>query len=303
MFKWIIQHETDPHSQRMAISQYRLFINRISKDEEENVKAIVNFSSYWSNLPNELKLDALLALATLSHITSNHAYTGFFSEHLIKLCLDLFGTKSAPLCPNLNPHYPLSNPAVYYYGQAFLLKQAYLTDIGHFQEAITYPEKYADLSWLFNLDQLGFSYVQKFNLYAQANIFNLNLMLGKSEVLDGYESFLIKHPTEILPSIIFVLDSADHFGFEIDGFLNRFYSLIQSYSEFSKGYYTEQITRNRYVLFLQKLSVYHYNRGRYEESLQAAMQSWELSQELNNHSHLRMFASLAVMYNTPGKEA
>lgn len=135
-------------------------------------------------------------------------------------------------------------------------------------------------------------------MFATANNFHARLMLGQSEALNELPDFLRKHPREILPCMIVVLDAANKQNFSVDSFIKEFTLNLQDYMTIEGNTYTLQASRNRYILFLQKLSIYHYNRGRHEEALQAAIQSWELSKTTNNHSHLRMLASLAVMYNT-----
>ncbi|MDO3410143.1 helix-turn-helix transcriptional regulator [Saccharibacillus sp. CPCC 101409] len=301
-FQWIIDHETDLTSERLAVAHFRMFRMHKGTDEESNSKLIEKVFSVKDQLPDELKLTALLAIINAKHIYEDTKDILPMCEEFIHLCIRLFGTSDRPRLFKFNAAYPLIHPPIYYYGQSHLLKEAHLTDKGDFEEAALCQQKYKDLSWLAGSSEIGIFYVRRFNLYYRFNEISLRLLQGQEEALTEYVPLLIDHPPEILPGIITMLDAACSFQFNLDDVLDIFKAPLHNYMSLNDNAYNMNFSRNRYVLFLQKLSVYQYNRGRYEESLQAAMQSWELSQELNNHSHLRMFASLAVMYNTPVEE-
>lgn len=299
---WIIEHEKNQNTHRNSIVRYRLFISSLGDDDSENLKRVENFFPFRHRLPIELKLQAFLELSNLYLISAKHKNSGDLAEELITLCIDLFGHKDNPKYqPQLGENYPLKHHPVFFYGHAYLLKESFLESTGQLYEAMACQKHYDDLEWFHDYGQpdLYDFTIQKFKIFAQANYYNVSLLLGDSTVLEKYSSFLENHPIEVLPSAISVLTAAERFGFNIDIFLNLFSFKLQEYLNLKNNAYSWVAIRNRYVIFLQKISVYHYNKGRFKESLQAALQSWELSSQTNNHSHLRALASLAVMYNTP----
>lgn len=65
-YKIIVEHEQDSYSERMAVSQYRIFkALGIIADMEEMLRAIIAFEPFRGRLPEHLQLEGLLKLANV----------------------------------------------------------------------------------------------------------------------------------------------------------------------------------------------------------------------------------------------
>ncbi|WP_172423652.1 hypothetical protein [Paenibacillus larvae] len=62
-YEEVIEEEKYHHSDRLAISHYRIFRITIGTDAEENYKAVIRFEGFRKKLPEDLQLEALLQLA------------------------------------------------------------------------------------------------------------------------------------------------------------------------------------------------------------------------------------------------
>ncbi|MGG3787880.1 DNA-binding protein, partial [Paenibacillus larvae] len=83
--------------------------------------------------------------------------------------------------PSIREH-----PLVVYYGQSYLMKSVALTKQGYYEKAKQYLQGYEDLGWFEILDEHGKKEVDKFRLWAQANKYGIELLLGNTSILDEY---------------------------------------------------------------------------------------------------------------------
>ncbi|OWA36097.1 hypothetical protein B9G55_09570 [Saccharibacillus sp. O16] len=302
LHRWIVLADENSQSERMIVSHYRVFAFSIGDDEEQNYQALLKFIPMLSGLPNVIKIEALNTVINLNDILSLNHESLPLAEEKIRLCVELFGTEDNPISNPQTSGYTFSIAPVFYYGHAYLMKQHCLFELGDFKAGLEYSKYYADLSWFPELEDSDRVVVERLGMFARANVFHAKIMLGDFKVLEQLPDFLQENPRETLPFVITVLDAANQYNVDVDNFIQKYNFDIQEYISLKDNTYAVNTSKNRYILFLQKLSTYHYNRGRNEEALQAAIQSWELSKTTNNHSHLRMLASLAVMYNTTPAE-
>ena len=139
--------------------------------------------------------------------------------------------------------------------------------------------------------------VAELSLFAYGNRVGCRLLGGHLELLPEYVNLLEMYPQERIPGLIILLKTANTHRISIDEYLPRFPIDLQHLLDLQGNMYTQQVGRNRCARILHQLSIYHFNQGRIEDSLQAALQSWELSNQLNNQRMFRLLASLALMYS------
>lgn len=297
LYEYLLIHNGDRHSVENAICRYRLFLLRLNQDEENNSRVLNAFSPYRNNLPDELKLEALTVMGSLCFNRMDAEELNTVADELISLCIRLFGTKDQAPAQVFIPERKLARPAVVYYSQGYVMKQIALCEQGDFKKAEAYSDRYEDLSWLAGSDGVTGEAVADLALFAYANRIGCRLMNGELEVLPEYIDLLEVHPQERVPGLIVLLKTANAYRISVDEYLPRFPIDLQRLLETQGSMYSKQVGRNRFARLLYQLSIYHFGRGRIEESLQAALQSWELSHQLNNHRMFRLLASLTLMYS------
>ncbi|OWA36096.1 hypothetical protein B9G55_09565 [Saccharibacillus sp. O16] len=297
LYEYLLLHNGSRHSVEVAICHYRLFLLRLGEDEEVNSKALNAFSPYRDNLPDEFKLEALLAMCSLNLSRMDADELEASAEELIALCLRLFGTRDRPPAVPFVPEHSLPRPALCYYSQGYIMKQIALCERGDYREAMLYSEMYGDLSWLSDDDPKDQQKLQTLQEVAYATHLGCELLDGNSEVLPEYVGLLEAYPRETASGLIVMLKTANRHALDIDEWLRRFPLDLEYTMSLQDNAYNKQVTRNRFARLLYQLSIYHYSRGRVEESLQTALQSWELSHQLNNHRMFRLLASLTLMYS------
>jgi len=297
LYQYLLLHNGNRHSVEVAICHYRLFLHQLGEDEEVNSKALNAFSPYRDNLPDEFKLEALLVMGTLSLNRMEADELEAAADELIALCVRLFGTSEQPVEKPFLPEYPLERPILCYYSQGYIMKQVACCERGDFAQAEPYSRLYEDLSWLARDNPEDVQLAAALRLFAHTTSLGCRLLQGETELLSEYAASLERHPKEISAGLIILLRAANRYSLDIDQWLKRYPLDLEQVLNMQENDYRKQVSRNRFARLLYQLSIYHYSRGRVEESLQTALQSWELSHQLNNHRMFRLLASLTLMYS------
>lgn len=70
--------------------------------------------------------------------------------------------------------------------------------------------------------------VQMFQMFAVANLYTIEILMGHNHVLSDYTDYLSKHKLEVLPGLATILESANRYGFPVDDTLERLSEEISS---------------------------------------------------------------------------
>lgn len=294
LYQWIVSVKTEVSQVLISTCHYRIFHLGISLDNDLNLELLYRFLPYRSRLPIHLSLDAAINAVNILYDQKRFEESWICAEELIKDCVHLFGTRDSPDFKAI-AHYEskLDRHPVVYYGRAYLAKQCCLEGWEKYKKAQTYCENYGQLQWFDDGSKLAQLEIKKFVIFAQANVWNFELLQGNMTVLSSYVAFLEEHPEELIT----IVESANMFNFVIDHFLERFEHPLYDLLENPDGYYTEIARPNNLSFLLYHLAIYHFNAGQVSKSLNTAIQCWKVSQTVNNQQHFRLLASLTAFYN------
>ncbi len=291
-YECVIENEKHQHSERLAISHYRVFRASISENTEASFRAVIRFEPYKNRLPENFMLDALLQLANVYYLIQEWRMMERCADELRSLLSTVY--KMSENSKESDIHWPSSTDRhpVVYYGQSYLLKSVALENLGKYEEAKTYILGYANLSWFPCLDEIGLNAVAKFKVAAEANTHNLSLLMGDATKLNEYVTFLENHPNEVLPSMITIIDSANKYKFDIDDILRKFSLDPDSPINFDHGYYNKSTHMINTCLIQYKLALYNFFKQRYVESIIFILRSIELSIKTENKNKILDCVSL-----------
>ncbi|MCY9509303.1 hypothetical protein M5W78_04675 [Paenibacillus larvae] len=149
-YEEVIEGEKYNHSERIAISHYRIFRASIGSNAKENYKAVIRFESFRNKLPEGFQLDALLQLANVCYTLEFWSMVEQFAEELRVLSNIVYLEELRKLDSQrlLEPPIETERHLVVYYGQAYLLKSAVLPEQGRYEEAKACIEGYEDSAGL-----------------------------------------------------------------------------------------------------------------------------------------------------------
>ncbi|MDN4079245.1 helix-turn-helix transcriptional regulator [Paenibacillus polymyxa] len=284
-YECVIENERYYHSERLAISQYRLFCCSLNKDLENNRQQAIKFAPFRKNLPDNLQLDALLKLANAYFQLDDCGTVIQYAEELRILATNIYQQqlgeklKSREVKP-LNTERHL----IVYYGQSFLLKGNAYEKQGLYQKALDFIPYYAGLTGFEGLDDIGRIEAEKFKMWAKANKLNLEILMGETESLPAYVELLRNNPPEILHGLLTIVESANAHNYPIDEILTLFAEKIDKFKELNTNisYYHTNYNLITYSRFFLELSRYYFNTGAYLKAMDAMLKSFKASSQLND---------------------
>jgi hypothetical protein len=169
---------------------------------------------------------------------------------------------------------------VIYWAQGYLMKATACEKQGFYEESKQYIEGYADLSWFEDLDEAGKNDVENFKMFAIANSYTLDMLMGHAHMLGDYTQYLFDHPYEILPGLVVITEAANKYGFAIEDTLAKLSNKMVEPEQQEKTIYTGWRLNFHY----QQLAIYLLRKGQIEEGADNILKMLDVSILLNNSS-------------------
>ncbi|MBU9707650.1 DNA-binding protein [Paenibacillus sp. AK121] len=172
-------------------------------------------------------------------------------------------------------------PLVYYYGYSHLMKGMAFQKQGKYEAARDCIEKYAELGWFNGLDPYGEAEVEYYRHAARANLYALDILSGRSEVLQEYVQFLRDNPEELLPGLLSIVEGAARHDYPLERVLESFAEQIEDFK-----YFEEPVNVSYYFRFCYQLALYYIKLRQFTVALGYILQSLKLSDTLGmEHEH------------------
>ncbi|MGV7118598.1 DNA-binding protein [Paenibacillus kyungheensis] len=280
----IIEHERDSHSERFAISQYRVFRYSIGIKLENNFRAAIQFAPFRRYLPPYLLLDALVNLSNISYTMQDWKNVKKYSDELKQITQLMYTHKE-------NKHHKPERDLVVYYGKSYLLKLIALTNEGKYLEAEKILPYLQDFDWLGKSNEKTLLEIEKFKLYAKFHKYNLKLLQGDQNYLNEYVLLVKNYTQEQLASLLVILKASNLHNWDIDYLLNDFYPIIypKDIIEYlisrHETYYIETEI-SQYISIYYQLALYQCNKGTYDDKLEKILLALESTVTKYNKSRI-----------------
>jgi transcriptional regulator with XRE-family HTH domain len=277
-YKIIVEHEQDSSSERLAISQYRIFKSLESVvDMEEMLRAVITFEPFRGRIPDHLQLDGLLKLASVCFTLHRWSDMERYTDELRALADGIYREQLRKKTGRRTEELHLLRPLVLYYAHGHLMKATALTKQGKYEEAQKFTAMYADLGWFELLDEEGLRIVDAFRSFAVGNSFTLEMQVGNFAVLPEYTAYMAKLPSEILPGLVSILEAANRFGFSVDHVLEQFSAEMPRFEQLQDPLNIERLYRLGY-----QLALYYSERGQYTRGIDYILQCLKAAIQLNS---------------------
>ncbi|OAB48405.1 DNA-binding protein [Paenibacillus antarcticus] len=307
IYQSVIETEELNHSERLAISYYRLF-QIYRQDGHKSFMIAMQFIPYRHRLPDAYALDGLLMLTQLFAVKQKWDEVENYSVELSQLAENIYLKQQQWEDPEFNP----SRPLVYYYAQGYLFKAGSYEHRGMFEESKKWIAKYADMSWLERLDEIGISEVERFKMYAKANLLSIEIKEGDLTRVSEYLDFLKQYPDELVDGLTTLLDTSNRNNVFIDEYLDVFADKIAQYKINHKEgwnnqtvtyYYKEPFYSYRFHLFFRKYALYCFRKNLLREGLENVLKSFRLSFNINSKDGMVNSMALFEMHRPHATEA
>ncbi|NTU18779.1 helix-turn-helix transcriptional regulator [Brevibacillus sp. HB1.2] len=298
-YQHVVDNEKDSHSDRFVISQYRLFRATVQgTNAEENWEAVIRFKPYRNRLPENYQLDGLLQLSTVCFELQRWGDMEIYADELRSLSFKVYDNelrkrKNNKVCEPLKTDRHL----VVYYGQGYLLKGVALQMQGLYSEASEFVQGYADLAWFELVDEVGLKEIEKFRIWARANLYTYSLLMGETAILPDYLEFLSKYPVEIQAGLLTIMEAASKYDIDIDDKLDRYSEEIKRFSDY-KG----SVNIGRHYNFRYYKVEYKLKKGRINKALDEILCCLDLADQLNNQQAFKRNTALFWAYRQHASE-
>lgn len=295
LYECVTECEKYCHSERLAISQFRLFeIGR--KEKPALTDPLIQFLPYRNRLPEAYALDGLLLLAEAFYEFGRWKDVITYARELFALVDAIYQAKYDVLQLD---SYTMKHPLVYYYGQACLLESASYEQLMEYDKALERIDGYENLEWCTKMDAAGHQAVHDFRRYAQVNRLKIEVKKGNRTVIKEYAALLKEHPQEALEGLITLLTSALHYQYSIDDVLQQFQDVINHLKSSpytcdtrSHGAYTP----NRCPLFFYSFAVYCFQKERNSQGIDNIVHGLEASLLLRDKEMMIQCMALFELY-------
>ncbi|MBW4079920.1 helix-turn-helix transcriptional regulator [Paenibacillus sp. S150] len=301
-YRCVCENEIKQHSERLAISHYKWFRARLGSDLKENHEAALKFAPYRQRLAENFQLDGLIQLANVHFTLQQWKEVIQYADEMKALLLIILFQKKERIRRGISETETFSTDRhlVFYYGQSSLLKGNALEWMGNYEEALGYIAGYEDLSWFDDLDDSGWKEVRKFKRFAEANRYNLNILMGQFECLPNYLAFLDEHPEEWLPSLLTIMNAVNRYEYEADTVLAHFKDqideLLTADSWPGHIYYQDIFQRDRCARLCYQLALYCFAHHQYQKGIDRLLKALSHSIASNNKSHIINCAAYFEQY-------
>ncbi|MGW8443665.1 DNA-binding protein [Paenibacillus sp. S33] len=291
-YECVIENEKYQHSERLAISHYRIFSISVSESMERNLEAALRFVPFRNRVPLEYHLDGLLKLLNLYHNLHQWKEAERYADELRALTTIVCKSRETN-----KKSFTLKTERhlVVYYGQGYLMKGIALEKQERYEEAMKYISGYADLSWFEDLGRIGQKEVEKFTLWANANQLSLKILMGDTSSLPMYIQFLKNNPPEILLGLLTIVESANKHGFLIEHILQQFSHELASFNNelsMKASYYKQSFSYDTYADLCYQLAIYMFNNLSHEKGIYYVLKSLKKCLEISSKEKFMICTAL-----------
>ncbi|WP_017811079.1 hypothetical protein [Paenibacillus shenyangensis] len=295
-YKCVIENERNYQSERLAVSQYRVFRASLGHNIEENLKAALAFEPFRHRLPDYLKLDALLKLININYTVQSWDNARSLAIELYRLSSHIHQQKLQAQKSNKSFKLPApERPLLLYYGQSLLMQFVADEYQEKYERARIYLEQFANLQWFEDDHPENQNYIDFFSFFGMFNALNLEILMGNEQKLNDYFKLLKQYPKEALPSLLMITEAANKHGYDIDHFLTYYDDII--YPDDIMDYLIEgrntkhnyqdvPIGISRYVNLYYQLAIYHCDRKVYDQKLEKVLYALESTVEKYNRGRI-----------------
>ncbi|MDR6720222.1 transcriptional regulator [Paenibacillus amylolyticus] len=263
LYLCVAEGEKMQHSERLALSQYRLFTIGLSKDQLSNLTLATQFEFFVDRLDEHYQLDGLNDLINVYASLRRWDKVKNLADKLKLKAMIHYELGGASEEPEAKP----KKQIVFYVLYAYLALGEACFYYEEYEKALQYVSLYTDYSWVNNPSEEETVVIRQFEEWAEGNRYLYELMSGKTEVIPSYMNYISERENEIFPALCAIVNAANRFDINIDSVLEVYDAYFMYQEQSSRiGKISEQYTNDQYGTLLVGLGTYYlkhqdYNRG------------------------------------------
>ncbi|MCM3126500.1 MULTISPECIES: hypothetical protein [unclassified Paenibacillus] len=239
-----------------------------------------------------LDLDTLVQHIKVSYSVENWNDVISISNELLELAKEIH----KELLEKGSTSHVFGKHIIYYFGYSYLMTGLSYQKLGVYTKSKEYISLYANLDWLDDSSETGKLIIQDFKFFASANSLQIDVLDGKQEKIAEYVEFLDNNPDQVLPGMINILRSANHFNYNVDSEISQLSKHIDDYTQ-----YTEKIKSAYYLSYHYQLALYRHKREEHESAIDITLHVLVAADRLGNDKYFKKAISLFEILRKFGK--
>ncbi len=242
-------------------------------------------------LSDSHELDKACELFRISYTHNDWDEANKVADYLHALAESLYHIQLRNAADGKHEILNTKHPLVFYYAYSYLAKSIYFQNKGKYQEAREYIMKYGEMGWFMGLDESYHEEVERFRFLAKANLYTIELLSGKRELLTEYVQFLHANDEELLPGLVGIAEAANLNNWNIDDLLNDFAHDIEIFEG-----YEDRGNRVYYLKLVNQLAIYYFKQEQYTVALNYVLASLQFSVSVEADADFRTLVALFEAY-------
>ncbi|WP_379142501.1 DNA-binding protein [Paenibacillus sp. sgz500992] len=115
-----------------------------------------------------------------------------------------------------SPLIKMQHPLVYYFGFSQQMRGIAYQQLGDYEQAEDSIYRYAELGWLEDLGKEGLEIAREFRFLAKVNLYAVEILSGKTELLNDYVRFVQTYPKGIPDGLVVIMQAALCYDLNVD---------------------------------------------------------------------------------------
>lgn len=294
-YECVIQNDRYNHSEKLAISHYRVFRASICEDHEVNLRAAIRFESYCEKLPDHHRLDGLMNLIDVYYALDKWEEAERFAQELIMFSEVVYQLEKSKMDrPDYEP-LPTEKPLVVYYGYGLLSMGNIMFHHKNYEKALQYIDSYKDLRNFKGLNNQSLQQVKRFSAFATLNSIYIKVRSGKKDAVEDCLQLLKEHPEEIVPGVLNLLIASNEFDIDIEDIIVQSIDQIEYYSKEEPNSKRKMVMLKYYIdIHYQKVIYYGKKKDTYN-AIDSLLKALEVTVKIKNKG---MFMKLVPLFET-----
>lgn len=270
LYECVAESEKFQHSERLALCHYRLFLQRLSDNQESNWQAVVLFEPYIERLDEEYQLAAYVELINVSGSLGQWDKVDYLAVKM--------GSKAMTRYQNQKNEYPGNHPLVFYILYSYLARENSYSERGDYEQALSYIRLYESPDWITDPNEDECRVIKQFSEWAEANRYLHSILAGEYNVLPDYVKYIESREDEIFVALCHIVLAANRHRLNVDDILERFKMYLTYKPQKNQiSNINVHVTLNRYTRLLAELGIYYLNAKQYDWGLSYILDSLEYS--------------------------
>lgn len=283
LYSCVAESEKLQHSERLALSQYRLFSIGLSNDQVNNLTLAARFELFVERLDESYQFDALNDLINVYASLRRWDKVKEFADQLQTKAFIQYDAKKTLR----EVESKTKKKMIFYALYSYLALAEVSYQYGKYEETLQYVSKYADYSWIKDPTEEEEIVILQFKDWSEGNNYYFRLLSGETELIQDYLKYISDRKKEIFPALCAIVTAANRYDVNIDDVLEQYQSHLVYEEQSSRfGKMSKQYTNDQYGILLAGLGTYYLRNNDYDRGTAYIRQGMDFAIENMNKDGL-----------------